>query len=1743
MKGTFTHFRLPMRIFLLLTVLILTCRVMSGQWYDAAWQYRVPVNVTNSGDALTDFQVRVELDESFAWANASADGSDIRVTDALNSDLPFWIERWNPAGEEAVIWVRVPSVPSGNTPLNVYYGNAAVSGVSNGTVTFKFFDDFGTTSEAPGRWMRTLVRGATTWGGSYAPHDWKYCMEMQQGALYYAMANVQNSWNLASLDEEIEQEFDYIHSRMNPDGTVIPDGFLTAEPRYCYGVLLSNLALGYLYFETANPVLADRCYDDMQLLFDYLRVTYPTVHSTSDAGGNAMLLHGYSNAWKAFNDVGNTSSAGQALTIIQSFATTFINTQGSGGNWQGADGVQEHLKRNFGMMKAFEVTANAGYLTAVRNNIEYLLANFWIPANGGLEWYEDKSSDRFFECHQQWFMTAVRLLYNLSGGTHNYLTYAEAAWKFLTDNNNALGTGGIDMYVHNYTNYGAFFSYRDVLGAGGIQAGGDNWKGSYEIGAALWGMSLNYGLVSNYRSTHSFQAYNYLDMMVQQIKNAPSGGGYFQPFGYYINTALWGTQGSPVVAIVEDAGNQVVSIRGNNNHTDLIASVVKSFDDFVFEARVKMTADGNTLCNPAVDFRFTDASNRYMTQMRGTCASGCGSPEGDLFVRRYQGGASTDLGALPYNYNVNQYYDYKIVASGNAVTPYIDDVSMGTINDAGSTILSGGISLRNYENDNAAYFDDVRVRSYAEVEPVSSVGFEQNQFPPLEVAGVVTDLICNGAANGEIDITVTGGDGTYTYLWMPGGLTTEDLTGLSGGTYTVHVEDGNGPIGDMAFTVYEPSPIVAGYSITNLPPCPVGFATVEITATGGNPPYSGTGIFSQGVGITNYTVTDAIGCHTILPVTVDLRAWLSTPGWTFRKPVEISNNEGVALTDFQVKVVFDSSFDFDNVDAGGNDIRFSASDGTELAYWIESWNDATPLATVWVKVPSIPVDGTTIYVYYGNPGATAASNGFNTFLFFDDFSSGSPDASKWTLVSSPSVTFPTDEGNRVASFLGAGSHDRYIRSTSIFNNFVLEMKVKLTADINNNCTPEVGFRITDNNNRYITMLRGEGVVDGGGPNGDLFIRRYQGGNQTNPTPYPAYNYTANHYYKYRIAVSGTIISQYLDDVLIRTWNDAGSGISSGRISLTNYGGTSTNPVYFDDVRVRRYAGTEPTATIGNEESGSTWSGCTDNDWSVPGNWYGGAVPAAGADITIPNVPNYPELAGAFSCNNLTIEPAARMTVTGSGALTVTGTLTINSIDTRNSGSLLVENGGSVNGPVVYNRFLRPEAVRGDRHFFASPVGGLLVQDFISANSSRIVNDGTSYQIWSYAEISDSWPIVSSGELNSGQGYNLDQVTGSTGLLTFSGTSVNSANFLATSPYAIGYTDRSTLAAYSTSALWSGIRNWSNYGGGGWNLMGNPFTSALNAGAFILHNDNKFDPNYEALYLYDGVNDEYQYAAATVPGFEGAGSFGGTVQAGQGFFVLALHDQITFEFTPAMQLHGTGVTMMKSAETDEPWPGLKLKVSKGDSERSALVVYNENTTAGIDRGYDVGQLSTSPEAEVYTTLVANDNGVNFARQALPLADIGKIKVPVGIDSKAGGEVTFSADVVTTGDYKYWLEDRQTGIFTNLTEKSYTVTLPANTFGTGRFFIIASANTPTGIAVPEADVNGLRIWTAYDLLIIKGEVSDRAVCELFDVRGRMILKRNLNDRELNTVELPSGMKGVFIVRVRDGLKVTTRKIAVL
>jgi len=87
-------------------------------------RYRIPITILNSLDAeLTDYQVKIVLDDTFAWNHVNPDGSDIRFVNPSGKFIPFYIAYWD-YGKLAVIWVKVPSIPArSSTTIYMLYGN------------------------------------------------------------------------------------------------------------------------------------------------------------------------------------------------------------------------------------------------------------------------------------------------------------------------------------------------------------------------------------------------------------------------------------------------------------------------------------------------------------------------------------------------------------------------------------------------------------------------------------------------------------------------------------------------------------------------------------------------------------------------------------------------------------------------------------------------------------------------------------------------------------------------------------------------------------------------------------------------------------------------------------------------------------------------------------------------------------------------------------------------------------------------------------------------------------------------------------------------------------------------------------------------------------------------------------------------------------------------------------------------------------------------------------------------------------------------------------------------------------------------------------------------------------------------------------------------------------------------------------------------------------------------------------
>lgn len=126
-----------------------------------SWNYSQEILVTeNAGKTLQGYPVSVSLNSSnFNFSEAKSDGSDIRFS-SENKTLNYWIETWDPVNEDALIWVRIPSLAANETcKILMRYGNPEAEAVSSGEKTFDFFDNF------EGNNLNELELGAENAGG------------------------------------------------------------------------------------------------------------------------------------------------------------------------------------------------------------------------------------------------------------------------------------------------------------------------------------------------------------------------------------------------------------------------------------------------------------------------------------------------------------------------------------------------------------------------------------------------------------------------------------------------------------------------------------------------------------------------------------------------------------------------------------------------------------------------------------------------------------------------------------------------------------------------------------------------------------------------------------------------------------------------------------------------------------------------------------------------------------------------------------------------------------------------------------------------------------------------------------------------------------------------------------------------------------------------------------------------------------------------------------------------------------------------------------------------------------------------------------------------------------------------------------------------------------------------------------------------------------------------------------------
>ncbi|WP_422089578.1 Ig-like domain-containing protein [Tenacibaculum ovolyticum] len=563
---------------------------------------------------------------------------------------------------------------------------------------------------------------------------------------------------------------------------------------------------------------------------------------------------------------------------------------------------------------------------------------------------------------------------------------------------------------------------------------------------------------------------------------------------------------------------------------------------------------------------------------------------------------------------------------------------------------------------------------------------------------------------------------------------------------------------------------------------------------------------------------------------------------------------------------------------------------------------------------------------------------------------------------------------------------------------------------------------------------------------------------------------------------------------------------------------------FNDVLNNNYAGiTDATSLNFTSEANQTNAyAVASGNWSVPSNWSLGRLPISSDNVNLSTNTINLDISNV-TVNDLSISIGGSFNILSGQSITVEGNLnqngTLNILsNASNNGSLIVKGNHTGISNVDYHRYLST-----NWHLIASPVAGKNISDFTgnlntSGNKYSIApyqNNVVSASRWNYyttaAGVNN---IATAGTFTIGKGYSIQKSTG--GTLNFSGT-------LNTTDKTFAITDGGDDPA-----------------GNRWNLVGNPFTASLNGSNAAAATNNflkvnidagNLDPSRAGLYLWNGT----VYVEKSV---DDAAFY---IAPGQGFFVHAPDAGGTsVSFTEAMETHQTGNVFLRGS--GKSYPEIVLNINEGKNSSSTKIRYINNKTKGLDPGSDVGTFTgTNASFKVFSHLIDNNKGIDFAIQALPNQDYESTIIPIGLKAKAGKAVVFSAEVSNLPNgIEMYLEDRVNNTFTNLSKEDYTITLKTDTNSIGQFYIHTSAKNLEAIDVKQ-NLESVSIYkSANNTLTIAGLQTDKALVNVYSILGQKVISTALKSSGSHVIELPKAATGVYIVELNSNLGKISKKI---
>jgi hypothetical protein len=344
--------------------------------------------------------------------------------------------------------------------------------------------------------------------------------------------------------------------------------------------------------------------------------------------------------------------------------------------------------------------------------------------------------------------------------------------------------------------------------------------------------------------------------------------------------------------------------------------------------------------------------------------------------------------------------------------------------------------------------------------------------------------------------------------------------------------------------------------------------------------------------------------------------------------------------------------------------------------------------------------------------------------------------------------------------------------------------------------------------------------------------------------------------------------------------------------------------------------------------------------------------------------------------------------------------------------------------------------------------------------------------------------------------------------------------------------------------------------GQWNLIGNPYPSALYARDFLNNASNSSALDGTVYFWTHNTSPSssapgssaFNYSANDYATWNFTGGVGmghpadspgntnapdGYIAAGQSFMVKSLAGGIA-TFENSMRRGSGNGNFFRTSEVDDNIHRFWLQLANATGFKQTLVGYLDGATDGLDWGYD-GDAMDGAVVSFYS--LVGDHALGIQGLALPFDGSGQ--VPMGFKTTAAGEQQISLidyDGLFT-DQDIFIEDTYSSVIHNLSDGVYTFTSPAGTFNDR--FIIRYSNSILG--VDGTDARNIVVYAQQKNVMINSGNDIIDTVSIFDLTGRLLFTKSGYMNSQINVNGNDWTSQVLIVRMLTFDKtVITRKI---